>query len=80
VLGTGERADMVSSKIVGTLGCLLGAALSQLDAIPEGFDADKWAWYSNKDPLLAVVPGQFNRTVFQAPSAGNVSDPRSVAM
>jgi hypothetical protein len=59
-----------------------GAALAwaQLDAIPDGFSTQRWSWVSNEDPLLAVIPGKFNRTVFEAPSAGQVSDERVAAM
>ncbi|KAK4890174.1 hypothetical protein LTR27_011056 [Elasticomyces elasticus] len=55
-------------------------ALGQLDAIPAGFDTDRWAWWSNEDPLLAVIPGKFNRTLWDAPSAANVSDERVQAI
>jgi hypothetical protein len=54
---------------------LAGSALGQLDAgIPTGFNSSRWSWVSNEDPTLAVIPGAFNRTVFDAPSAANVSD------
>lgn len=59
---------------------LAGSALAQLDAIPASFDPTRWSWVSNKEPLLAVIPGTFNRTVFDAPSAANVSDQRVVSM
>lgn len=55
---------------------LVGGVFGQLDAIPKGFQSDQWAWVSNEDPLLAVIPGAFNRTVFDAPSAANVTDQR----
>jgi hypothetical protein len=55
-------------------------ALAQLDAVPSAFNTSQWSWVSNEDPLLAVIPGAFNRTVFEAPSAGNVSDQRVAAM
>lgn len=64
----------------GLFALLTGAALGQLDAIPKTFDRDQWAWVSNEDPLLAVIPGTFNRTAFEASSAGNTSDPRITAM
>ena len=67
-------------KNLFALVCLANTILAQLDAIPEGFNASQWAWVSNKDPLLAVIPGTFNRTVYDAPSAANVSDQRVVAM
>lgn len=53
---------------------------AQLDAIPDGFDAQRWAWVSNQDPLLAVIPGHFNRSNFDAPSAAKVSDEKVAAM
>ncbi|KAI9148148.1 AkeP protein [Paramyrothecium foliicola] len=59
---------------------LVASVLGQIDAIPAGFSSDQWAWVSNEDPLLAVIPGRFNRTVFQAPSAGDVSDERVAAI
>jgi hypothetical protein len=55
-------------------------ALAQVDAIPSAFNASQWSWVSNEDPILAVIPGAFNRTVFEAPSAGNVSDQRVAVM
>jgi hypothetical protein len=59
---------------------LVALARCQLDNIPAGFNADRWSWISYEDPLLAVIPGQFNRTVFDAPSAANVSDKRVAAL
>ncbi|KAJ3572912.1 hypothetical protein NPX13_g4892 [Xylaria arbuscula] len=59
---------------------LLGRALSQLDVIPEGFSTDRWAWVSNQESLLAVIPGTFNRSNFDAPCAAVVSDERVAAI
>ncbi|KAK1585478.1 AkeP protein [Colletotrichum navitas] len=59
---------------------LVGPALCQLDAVPSGFDTDRWASVSNEEPLLAVIPGQSNRSVFDAPSAAQVSDSGVAAM
>ncbi|KPI39293.1 uncharacterized protein AB675_5222 [Cyphellophora attinorum] len=59
---------------------LLGVAAAQLDSVPQGFDPNHWAWVSNTDPLLAVIPGTFNRSVYEAPSAANVSDQRVVSI
>jgi hypothetical protein len=59
---------------------LVGSALGQLDALPAGFNSSRWSWVSNEDPSLAVIPGTFNRTVFDAPSAANVSDQRVASM
>lgn len=56
------------------------AALAQLDAIPSTFNASQWSWVSNEDPILAVIPGAFNRTVFDAPSAANVSNQKVTLM
>lgn len=58
----------------------LAAAQAKLDAIPSGFNGSQWAWVSNENPLLAVIPGQFNRSGFDAPSAAQVSDGRVAAM
>jgi len=62
------------------LSSLAGSALAQLDAIPAGFNSTRWSWASNEDPTLAVIPGTFNRTVFDAPSSANVSDQRVAMM
>ncbi|KAI0536233.1 AkeP protein [Xylaria digitata] len=59
---------------------LLGRALGQLDAIPKGFSTDKCAGVSNQEPLLAVIPGTFNRSNFDAPCAAVVSDERVAAI
>jgi hypothetical protein len=59
---------------------LSGTSLAQLDALPQGYKATQWSWWSNQDPLLAAIPGQFNRTTWDAPSAANVSDARLQAM
>ena len=56
------------------------SAMAQVDAIPSAFNTSQWSWVSNEDPILAVIPGEFNRTVFEAPSAGNVSDQRVAVM
>ena len=63
---------MLATSILGAYG--------QLDAVPTGFNTDRWAWVSNEDPLLAVIPGHFNRSSFDAPSAANVSDDKVAAM
>ncbi|KAF2193954.1 calcium-dependent phosphotriesterase [Zopfia rhizophila CBS 207.26] len=34
-----------------------------------------WAWVSYDSPSVAVLPGSFNRSVFDAPHESNVSDP-----
>ncbi|KAK8042337.1 hypothetical protein PG994_012820 [Apiospora phragmitis] len=58
---------MFASKVaqLGLVG--LAIAQSQLDAIPTGFNASRWAWVSNENSLLAVIPGEFNRSGFDAP-------------
>lgn len=56
------------------------AALAQLDAIPSTFNTSQWSYVSNEEPLLAVIPGAFNRTVFDAPSAANVSNQKVTLM
>ena len=52
----------------------LGQALFQ--DLPETFDstASTWAFYSYEDPNVAVLPGSFNRSVFDAPWASEASD------
>ncbi|KAK8028458.1 Six-bladed beta-propeller TolB-like protein [Apiospora marii] len=40
----------------------------------------QWAWVSNENPLLAVIPGEFNRSGFDAPSAAEVSDNKIAAI
>ncbi|KAK8051659.1 hypothetical protein PG993_003044 [Apiospora rasikravindrae] len=71
---------MIASKVMqfGLVG--LAVAQSRLDAIPTGFNASRWAWVSNENPLLAVIPGEFNRSAFDAPSAAKVSDSRVAAI
>lgn len=69
---------MLSNNLI--LASLVVGAYSQLDAVPTGFDTSRWAWVSNEDPLLAVIPGHFNRSSFDAPSAANVSDERVALM
>jgi hypothetical protein len=67
-----NRSTMLSLLIIASA----ASALAQPDAIPQGFNTSQWSWVSNEDPILAVIPGTFNRTVFDAPSAANVSDQR----
>jgi hypothetical protein len=55
---------------------LLSLAGSALGQLPAGFNSSRWSWVSNEDPTMAVIPGDFNRTVFDASSAANVSDQR----
>lgn len=71
---------MYASKVAQFALAGLAVAQSQLDAIPAGFNASRWAWVSNENPLLAAIPGEFNRSGFQAPSAATVSDSRVAAM
>jgi hypothetical protein len=66
------RSTMLNLLIISSA----ASALAQLDAIPPTFNTSQWSWVSNEDPILAVIPGTFNRTVFDAPSAANVSDQR----
>ena len=70
---------MLTKTATSLLG-LVVPALSQLDAVPAGFNTDRWAWVSNEDSLLAVIPGEFNRTMWEAPSAADVSDNRIADM
>ena len=58
----------------------VASALAQQDAIPPDFNTSQWSWVSNEDPILAVIPGTFNRTVFDASSAANVFDQRVATM
>jgi hypothetical protein len=68
---------MLDGLVLLSLAC---SALGQLDGIPAGFNSSRWSWVSNEDPSLAVIPGTFNRTVFDAPSAANLSDQRVASM
>lgn len=71
---------MLGNSAAGLIACLTGVALAQLNAVPSGFNTDRWAWVSNQDPLLAVIPGHFNRSMWEASSAAEVSDSRVAAM
>ncbi|EKG17718.1 Six-bladed beta-propeller TolB-like protein [Macrophomina phaseolina MS6] len=53
------------------------AAPGFLMALPEEFHGSKssWAWLSYNNPDFAVLPGHFNRTIFDSPTATNVTDP-----
>lgn len=53
------------------------AASDFLKALPEGYNGPNstWAWLSYDNPDFAVLHGHFNRSVFDAPAATNVSDP-----
>lgn len=35
----------------------------------------KWAWVSYTTPSVAQIPGMFNRSAFDAPHEGKISDP-----
>ena len=47
-----------------------------LKQLPSAFQKSsvKWAWVSYDSPSVAVIPGSFNRSVFDAPHEGEVSD------
>lgn len=52
---------------------LANAFLSEL---PLSFDSSPsvWAYYSYDDPAARVLPGTFNRSIFDAPSESETSD------
>lgn len=37
-------------------------------------NASQWAWVSYQSPSVAVLPGSFNRTIFEAPLDTKASD------
>ncbi|KAF3012868.1 hypothetical protein E8E14_011196 [Neopestalotiopsis sp. 37M] len=49
-------------------------AQQYLSDIPSGFNASQWAFISYLDPSAAVLPGSFNRSVFDASFESEVSD------
>ena len=51
------------------------ACCTSLAPVPENFNDTKWAYWSYEQSSLAVLPGSFNRTVFDAPWDGNSTDP-----
>lgn len=58
---------------------LASASLGQaalLQDLPEAFGSSPsaWAFYSYENPGAAVLPGTFNRSVFEAPWASETSD------
>lgn len=57
--------------------CVFLVAQGQyLSTLPSEFDnaAASWAFISYTNPTAAVINGPFNRTIFQAPWAGQTSD------
>lgn len=57
--------------------CILPVAHGQyLSALPSEFNnaAAKWAFVSYTSPAVAAINGSFNRTIFQAPWAGQTSN------
>lgn len=51
-------------------------ASKYLHELPSEFQTNmsKWAWVSYESPSVAVLPGLFNRSVFDAPHESKVSD------
>jgi gluconolactonase len=51
-------------------------ASQYLRGLPAEFQTNtsKWAWVSYDSPSVAVLPGSFNRSVFDAPHESKVSD------
>lgn len=51
--------------------------------VPAAFTSNNtgsiWAYVDYSDPVVAVIPGAFNRSVFDAPLASEVSDDRQAA-
>lgn len=67
------------SFLILTLALSLGVVQSEetfLKALPIEFQASpaNWSWVSYESPLVAVLPGTFNRSVFNAPHEGEASD------
>ena len=52
------------------------AASDYLRELPADFQTStsKWAWVSYGSPTVAVLPGLFNRSAFDAPHETEVSD------
>jgi hypothetical protein len=50
--------------------------------LPTGFENGnaRWAWISYEMPSVAVIPGTFNRSAFDAPHVGKYSDPGMALM
>lgn len=67
-------------RIVLSASVLAAGAAAQLQDLPSGYNESQWALVTNENPLLAVLPGHFNRTVFDAPSEANVTDSRIANM
>lgn len=42
--------------------------------LPDGFNTSQWAFISYSDASVAVLPGSFNRSVFEAAFESNTSD------
>jgi len=57
--------------------CTASLASDYLRPLPSAFkpqNESKWAWISYESPSVAVLPGSFNRSVFEAPYVAMVSD------
>jgi hypothetical protein len=53
------------------------AALGFLKALPSNYvnnTAASWAWLSYEKTAFAVLPGHFNRSVFEGPAKSTVSN------
>lgn len=61
------------AKYVFMWASLANAFLSEL---PSSFASSPsvWAYYSYDDPAARVLPGSFNRSIFDAPSESETSD------
>ncbi|GAW15111.1 hypothetical protein ANO14919_045200 [Xylariales sp. No.14919] len=64
----------------GLFGVGIGAQL--LKTLPDDFrhTPGSWAWLSYDVPSYAALPGQFNRSVFEAPGEAVATDPEVVAL
>ena len=53
-----------------------GLANAFLSELPSSFDSSPsvWAFYSYDDPAARVLPGSFNRSIFDAPCESETSD------
>lgn len=52
----------------------IALATEYLRQLPASFDNSTWAWVSYEMPAVAVIPGSFNRTIFDPLAETNVSD------
>lgn len=68
-----DRRIVIMAKYMLMWASLANAFLSEL---PSSFDSSPsvWAYYSYDDPAARVLPGSFNRSIFDAPCESETSD------